>query len=87
MKIKLYEYATIQADIANMGLQAGDVVLVLEQILDTHGKCTAYMVESFNATGQTLSVFTIEASLVKAFQKNQVLHIRSMSTSKLSYAV
>jgi hypothetical protein len=77
MIIPLYQYAILQTDLKKNGLKTGDIVLIIDYIKDPDDKLKAYVAESFNALGQTLSVFTLPANQIAQFKKNQVLHVRN----------
>jgi len=84
MKIKLYQKVALTKDLPEHGLHKGDVAVVVEHLPATpatQGK-EGYALEVFNAIGDTIAVIMVPATAVKPLTEDEILQVRSLSTTK-----
>lgn len=79
MKLPLYERVALQIDIPEKGLKKGDLVTTVEFLSARRDLPNAYCVESFNALGETIAVFTVAESDLEALTEHDVLHKRELN--------
>ena len=75
--IKEYERVVLTVDLSENHLKAGDMGIVAM----IHGDHKGYELEIFSADGHTLDVVTVEASQVRPVNRQDVLHVRTISES------
>jgi len=78
MKLELYGYAVLTVNLESKKLFAGDVVLVIDFLKGNNSLIDAYLVESFNVSGETFAVFTVPANHLQALSENTVFHVREI---------
>lgn len=76
MELPLYERVALRIDVPEKGLKTGDVVTTVEFLEARRDLPNAYCVESFNAVGETLAVFTVAESDLEVLTEHDVLHKR-----------
>lgn len=82
-KLKLYERVALTRDFAEHELCKGDVAVIVEHLAATaaSGGEEGYALEVFNAVGKTIAVVMVPASAVKPLGEDQILRVRSLSSS------
>ena len=82
-KIKLYQRVALTRDMPEYKLYTGDVAVVVENLPATEasGGEEGYALEVFNAIGATIAVVMVPASSVKPLTENEILRIRSLSST------
>ena len=84
MKIKLYQRVALTKDLPEYDLHKGDVAVVVEHLpatAATQGE-DGYALEVFNAVGDTIAVIMVPVSAVKPLTEDEILQVRSLSTTK-----
>ncbi len=83
-KIKLYQRVALTRDIPEHYLYKGDVAVVVEHLPGTAASSgeDGYALEVFNAIGETIAVVMVPASSVKPLTENEVLQVRSFSSTE-----
>lgn len=59
MKYQLFDRVALKVDVPDMRLKVNDIVTVVEFLGARHDLPNAYVVEVFNAVGETITVSTI----------------------------
>ncbi|GIX47640.1 MAG: hypothetical protein KatS3mg131_1851 [Candidatus Tectimicrobiota bacterium] len=79
--IKLYQRVALTTDLPQYHLRRGDVAVVVEHLPGTAatGGEDGYVLEVFNAVGDTIAVVIVPASAVKPLTKHDILQARSWS--------
>jgi len=80
MKYNLFEEVVLREDIANRGLQKGDVAT----IVDYHKGSTCedgYSLEIFNALGKTIAIVTVSESSICSFSEDNIFNIRHLKAA------
>lgn len=78
MELPLYERVALRIDVPEKGLKTGDVVTTVEFLEARRDLPNAYCVESFNAVGETIAVFTVAENDLEALTEHDVLHKREL---------
>ena len=79
MKAVLFSEVALARDISEHGLSRGDVATVVEQLPQTKasGGEEGYVLEVFNAVGESIAVVAVPISAVEPLKPTQVLTARS----------
>lgn len=78
MKLELYQYVVLCRDIPEHNLKRGDVAMLIDYVTHPENGEDGYILEVFNATGDSMAVFTVPVSAVEIPPSNAVLAIRSL---------
>ncbi len=78
MKIELFSEVALARDVPEEGLCRGDVATVVEKLpgIEASGGEDGYILEVFNAIGDTIAVVTVPVSAVEPLRANEVLSVR-----------
>ena len=78
MGIQLYQRVAFVRDVPEHNLIKGDVAEVVEHLPATKnsGGEEGYVLEVFNAVGETIDVVIVSASTVKPLTEEEILHVR-----------
>jgi len=74
MSIKELDTVVLAQDIAEHGLERGDIGVVVH----VYKNGVAYEVEFMTGAGGTIAVLTLEAKEVRPIRKQEILHAREM---------
>jgi hypothetical protein len=80
MSIELFSQVALTRDLPNEGLRRGDIATVVEKLPGTKasGGEDGYILEVFNAIGETIAVVTVPVSAVEPLRASEVLSVRSL---------
>ena len=83
MGIQLYQRVALVRDVLEHNLIKGDVAEVVELLPATNnsGGEEGYVLEVFNAVGETIDVVIVSASAVKPLTEEEILHVRPLHTT------
>jgi hypothetical protein len=84
MKIPLYQRVALTKDLPEHGLRQDDVAVVVEYLpapLDSDQE-EGYVLEVFNAVGETIAVVMVSRSMVKPLTESEILQVRLLSIPK-----
>ena len=78
MKVALFTEVALTRDIAEHGVSRGDVATVVEHLPGTQasGGEEGYVLEVFNAVGESIAVVAVPLSAVELLKPSQVLSAR-----------
>lgn len=76
MKFELFQQVALARDIAEKGLQRGDVATIVDRH-PVDGE-PGYSIEVFNAVGETLLVTVVSESFLEPLTAEEILHVRSL---------
>lgn len=79
MNIPLYTQIALKCDLPKYQLQKGDIATVVDNLEGDKTLPDAYVLEAFNALGETIGVFTLSVDKVALLSENEVLHVRALS--------
>jgi hypothetical protein len=84
MTIELFSEVALARDLPEHGLRQGDVATVVEQLPATKasGGEAGYILEVFNAVGETIALVTVPVSAVEPLTATEVLSVRPLRTDE-----
>ncbi|BAZ15041.1 hypothetical protein NIES4071_69110 [Calothrix sp. NIES-4071] len=82
MKLELYQYVALNWDIPEYNLKRGDVAMLIDYVTHPSGGEDGYILEVFNAAGDSIAVFTVPMSTVAKLTADAVLAVRSLAELK-----
>ena len=78
MTYELYSQIALAEDIAEHGLKRGDVARIVEKIPTESANPTSYVLEVFNALGESMNVIIVNANQIEPLQQDEYLSVRHM---------
>lgn len=78
MKLELYQYVALCRDIPEHNLKRGDVATLIDYVSHPSDGEDGYIVEVFNAVGDSIAVFAVPMSAVEKLASNTVFAVRSL---------
>ncbi|MEA5580406.1 DUF4926 domain-containing protein [Nodularia harveyana UHCC-0300] len=82
MKLSLYQYVALNCDLPQYNLKKGDVATLIDYVTHPSGGEDGYILEVFNAAGDSIAVFTVPMSAVEKMPSDAVLAIRPLAELK-----
>lgn len=79
MKLKLYQYVALSRDLPEYNLKRGDVAMLIDYVTHPSGGEDGYILEVFNAIGDSIAVFTVPVSAVEKLPVQAVLAVRPLA--------
>jgi hypothetical protein len=76
MKLDLYQRVALLQDIPEHHLKKGDVGMLVDYVPHPANGEDGYVLEIFNALGESIAVLAVPQSLVAPLQSNEVLSVR-----------
>ena len=80
MTFDLYREVALAYDLPTEGLRRGDVATVVEHLPAAAGE-DGYILEVFNAVGETVKVITVPASALEPLTADKVWSVRPLTTA------
>ncbi len=80
MTYKLFEEVVLAKDIPKRGLKKGDVATIVEHHPVSDGE-DGYLLELFNALGDTIPLITLPESAIDPLNKNEIFSVRSLAVA------
>ena len=81
-KLDLYQYVAFSRDVPEYNLKQGDVAMLIDYIAHPSGGEDGYILEVFNAVGDSLAVLTVPISAVSKLPSEAVLSVRPLAETK-----
>ena len=81
MKYELYSQVALAVDVPEHHLRKGDVATVVEHIRPAESKRAAYVLEVFNAIGESIDVLILPESALESLRADEVWHIRQVAAA------
>ena len=81
-KLELYQYVALSRDISEYNLKRGDVAMLIDYVTHPSGGEDGYILEVFNAVGDSMAVFTVPISAVERLPTEAVLAVRPLAETK-----
>jgi hypothetical protein len=78
MKLELYQQVALLRDVPQHRLKKGDVATLVDYTPHPSGGEDGYVLEVFNAVGQSLAVIAVPMSAVDPLRADEVLSVRSL---------
>jgi hypothetical protein len=79
MKLDLYQRVALVRDFPEYRLKKGDVAMLIDYVPHPGGGEDGYVLEVFNALGESIAVIAVEESAAAPLSANEVLSIRVLS--------
>ena len=79
-RLELYQYVALNRDIPEYNLKQDDVAMLIDYVAHPSGGEDGYIVEVFNAVGDSLAVLTVPISAVAKLTSEAVLSVRPSET-------
>jgi hypothetical protein len=78
-KLELYQYVALSRDVPEYNLKRGDVAMLIDYVTHPSGGEDGYILEVFNAAGDSLAVLTVPLSAVEKLPTEAVLAVRPLA--------
>ncbi|MEY4517594.1 MAG: hypothetical protein RLZZ499_193, partial [Cyanobacteriota bacterium] len=82
-KLELYQYVALSQDLPEYNLKHGDVAMLIDYVTHPSGGEDGYVLEVFNATGDSLVVLTVPFSAVLQLPTEALLAVRPLAETNL----
>jgi hypothetical protein len=79
MMPELYQEVALTRDLPDHHLRAGDIALLVDRVPHPAGGEDGYVLEVFNAVGESIAVVTVPFSAVEALSADEILTVRSLA--------
>ncbi|MEQ8757077.1 MAG: DUF4926 domain-containing protein [Coleofasciculus sp. G1-WW12-02] len=77
--LELYQRVVLSRNIPDHNLKKGDVVTLIDYVPHPSGGEDGYILEVFNAVGESIDVITAPMSAVQPLKNNEILSVRSLA--------
>ncbi len=77
LTIPLYSRVSLNRDFPEYRLGEGDIATFIDIVPDPEGLEEGYILEVFNALGESIDVVTVPKSAVSPLRSNEILSVRS----------
>lgn len=79
MILKLYQEVALTRDLPEYQLRAGDIATLVDFVSHPNGGEEGYLLEVFNAVGESLTVIAVPISTVEVLRPDEILTVRSLA--------
>ena len=76
--LELYQYVSLKRDFSEHNLKKGDVAMLIDSIPHPSGGEDGYVLEIFNAAGESINVIIVPMSAVGPLREDEILAVRSL---------
>ncbi|MEO0397699.1 MAG: DUF4926 domain-containing protein [Cyanobacteria bacterium P01_A01_bin.137] len=76
--INLYDRISLNRDFPEYNLKKSDIATFIDTVPDPEGIEEGYILEVFNALGESIDVVTVPKSAVDSLQPHEILSVRSL---------
>jgi hypothetical protein len=80
--IQLYSRIALNRDFPEYNLKRGDVATFIDTVPAPEGIEEGYILEVFNALGESIDVVTVPKSAVVPLRSDEILSVRSLVSAK-----
>jgi hypothetical protein len=77
--IPLYSRVSLNRDFPDYNLRQGDIATFIDTVPDPDGLEEGYILEVFNALGESIDVVTVPKSAVAPLRSDEILSVRSLA--------
>ncbi|MBP8973508.1 MAG: DUF4926 domain-containing protein [Anaerolineae bacterium] len=81
MKLDLYQRVALRHDIPEYRLKSGDVAMLVDYVPHPTGGEDGYVLEVFNALGESIAVIAVPMSAVEPLRADEVFSVRILRES------
>lgn len=78
--IELYQQVSLAKDFPEYHLKQGDIATFIDTVPHPAGGEEGYILEVFNALGESIDVVTVPKSAVVELDRQQIFSVRTLST-------
>ena len=78
-RLELYQYVALSRDVPQYNLKQGAVAMLIDYVTHPSGGEDGYVLEVFNAVGDSLAVLTVPISAVAKLTSEAVLSVRPLA--------
>ena len=82
MTMELYQRVALAVDEPGLNLKKGDVATLIDHVPHPAGGEDGYVLEVFNALGESISVVTVKESHIEPLNANELLTVRQLASSR-----
>ncbi|MBE9140617.1 DUF4926 domain-containing protein [Nodosilinea sp. LEGE 07088] len=75
----LYSRVSLNRDFPGYNLKQGDIATFVDTVPDPDGLEEGYILEVFNAVGESIDVVTVPKSAVSPLRSDEILSVRSLT--------
>lgn len=75
--IPLYSRVSLNRDFPEYNLKSGDIATFIDTVPDPEGIEEGYILEVFNALGESIDVVTVPQSAISPLRSDDILSVRS----------
>ena len=76
--VNLYDRISLNRDFPEYNLRQGDIATFIDTVPAPEGIEEGYILEVFNALGESIDVVTVPKSAISPLQPNEILAVRSL---------
>jgi hypothetical protein len=80
--IPLYSRISLNRDFPEYNLKQGDIATFVDTVPDPDGIEEGYILEIFNALGNSIDVVTVPKSAVSLLRSDEILSVRSLASAR-----
>jgi len=77
--LELYQRVVLSRNLPEHHLQKGDVLTLIDYVPHPSGGEDGYILEVFNAVGESINVIAVPMGAVQALKNNEILTVRSLA--------
>jgi hypothetical protein len=78
MSLELYQSVALRRDLPEHNLKKGDVATLIDQVPHPSAGEDGYILEVFNAVGESIAVIVVPSSEVEVLRADEILTVRSL---------
>ena len=76
--LELYQHVSLKSDFLEHNLKKGDVAMLIDSVPHPNGGEDGYVLEVFNAAGESINVIVVPNSAVALLREDEILAVRSL---------
>ncbi|NES21380.1 MAG: DUF4926 domain-containing protein [Symploca sp. SIO3E6] len=77
--LELYQRVALIYDLPEYNLKTGDVVTLVDYVTHPSGGENGYILEVFNAVGESIDVIAVPMSAIQPLRNDEILTVRSLA--------
>ena len=77
--LELYQRVALGHDLPEHNLRKGDVVTLVDYVTHPSGGENGYVLEVFNAVGESIDIIAVPMSAVQPLRNDEILTVRSLA--------
>ncbi len=76
--LELYQRISLTKDFPEHNLKKGDIAMLIHTVTHPKGGENGYLLEVFNAIGESINVIIVPMSAVEPLKQDEILSVRSL---------